>query len=379
MSSTNASSPWAWPELHEAQRAVLLDVLIHGSRSRADLARRTGLSRATLSRISRDLVELGLVSEGDAAPPTGRGRPSEILRVRSGAARFVGIKLTGDALYAVLSDLDAQVLETMEVHLESQIVDDVVQLIATTVDSFMQRHDRVVAVGVCLAGDVEEIDGRSVLVDSNFLGWDNVPLVDLVHAATGLPTAVANDVQALTVAHHWFGAGLGCHSMVLIGFGAGIGSGIVANDELVGGSRGHSGKISHTLVGLSGAVCERGHQGCASAFVTIPAILRNSGAADFETTLERFRGGEARAATAVGWAATALGEVVAQLINVVDPERVIITGEGLSIARLARGSFDSGVTNRLDPASEPSPIVLQDFDFSDYAWAAAIGAIRLVV
>ena len=379
MSSTNASLPWVWPELHEAQRDVLLDVLIHGSRSRADLARRTGLSRATLSRISRDLVELGLVSEGDAAPPTGRGRPSEILRVRSEAAHFVGIKLTGDALYAVLSDLHANVLETVEVHLESQGVAEVVQLIAGTVESFTSRHDRVVAVGVCLAGDVEEIDGRSLLVDSNFLGWDNVPLVDLVQDATGLPAAVANDVQALTVAHHWFGAGLGCRSMVLIGLGAGIGSGIVANDELVGGSRGHSGKISHTLVSLTGAVCDRGHEGCASAFVTIPAVLRNAGADDFQTTLDRRAAGDTRSSTAIDWAALALGEVVAQLINIVDPDRVIITGEGLAIARLATDAFESGLAGRLDPASSPSPVVLQDFEFSDYAWAAAIGAIRRVV
>ena len=132
-------------------------------------------------------------------------------------------------------------------------------------------------------------------------------------------------------------------------------------------------------MGLTGATCDRGHGGCASAFVTIPAVLRNAGTDDFESTIARSIDGDLQAARAIEWAATALGEIVAQLVNVLDPERVIITGEGLAIPRIARESFDAGYADRLDPASEPSPVVLQDFQFSDYAWAAAIGAIRRVV
>jgi DNA-binding Lrp family transcriptional regulator len=96
---------WAWPSLHDAQRTVLLEVLFHGSRSRADLARRTGLSRTSLTRLTRDLVELGFVSEGEMALPNGRGRPSEMLDLRPESACFAGIKLTGDALYAAVIDL----------------------------------------------------------------------------------------------------------------------------------------------------------------------------------------------------------------------------------------------------------------------------------
>jgi MarR family len=89
---------WSWPELHETQRTVLLEILIHGSRSRADLTRRTGLSRSSLSRLTRDLAELGLVVEGKPSSPNGRGRPSEVLHLVPDSAFFVGIKLTGDDL-----------------------------------------------------------------------------------------------------------------------------------------------------------------------------------------------------------------------------------------------------------------------------------------
>ncbi|MFP7761718.1 ROK family protein [Marisediminicola sp. LYQ85] len=374
-----AASTWAWPELHSAQREVLLDVLIHGSRSRADLARRTGMSRTSLSRITRDLVDLGLISEGEASAPSGRGRPAEMVHLRPDAARFIGIKLTGEALYAAISDLHANVLETVEVELESRAVGDVVALMASIIADLRSRFDRIAAVGVCLAGDVEEVDGRSLLIGSDFLGWDEVPLVGLVEAATGLPAAVSNDVQALTVAHHWFGAGLGCRSLVVIGLGAGIGSGIVVNDQLVYGSRGHSGKVGHTIVSEAGTRCSRGHESCASGFVTIPAILHNAGTGDFEATLALAGEGEARASRAITSAARALGEVVANLVNLVNPERVVITGEGLEIARAGADAFSNAVSARLDPATVSVPIVLEDFDFGDYAWAASIGAIRRVV
>ena len=223
MSSTNAAAPWSWPELHEAQRAVLLDVLIQmASRSRADLTRRSGLSRATLSRIGRDLVELGL--DRRARPPLrpDAAAPLEILRVRSEAAHFVGFKLTGNALYSVLSDLHANVLETVEFPLPFPAS-------MTLFSSSRQRStasDKTTSGSCPSASASRKMSRRSTVAAprrSNFLGWNNVPLVELVSKATGLPTSVANDVQALTVAHHWFGAGRGCKSMVLIGFGAGIG------------------------------------------------------------------------------------------------------------------------------------------------------------
>ena len=247
MVDSRSEPAWAWPDLHDAQRAVLLEVLINGSASRAELARRTGLSRTSLTRLARDLVELGLLTEGETNAPNGRGRPSEILNLEPSAAQFAGVKLTGEALYAVVTDLRAGVIEIEEQSLVSRYAPDVVTQIAETVSRFSASHPRLASVGVCLAGDVQQVRGRSVIVGSHFLGWDNVPLESLVEAETGLPIAMSNDVQALTAAHHWFGAGVGRRSLVLFGLGAGIGAGIVVNDELVRGSHGHPGKSVTSL------------------------------------------------------------------------------------------------------------------------------------
>ncbi|MCU1405577.1 MAG: transcriptional regulator/sugar kinase [Glaciihabitans sp.] len=378
MTDTGRLTSAGWPELHDAQRAVLLEVLIHGSRSRADLARRTNLSRATLMRLTRGLVELGLVTEGQTQVPAGRGRPSEMLHLRAEAAYFVGVKLTGDALYAVVTDLHAKILATEERILPSRDVATVVGLIAEVVDGFSADFP-LTAAGVCLAGDVTYSHGDSTVLGSHFLGWENVPLGELVHSATGLATAISNDVQALTVAHHWFGVGVGCTTMALIGLGAGIGSGIVVNDEIVRGSRGHPGKVGHLFVTDTGPVCDRGHTGCVSSFVTIPAIVANSGASGFWEALAAAAAGDAVADLALRNAGHALGVVVASLADLIDPEKVIITGEALAVARYASDELDASIRRHLDPAAEPVDVELVDFAFADYAWAAAIAAIRHVV
>lgn len=373
------SSTWSWPNLHDAQRAVLLDVLVHGSRSRAELTRRTGMSRASLSRLSRDLVDLGFVSEGEAIARPGRGRPSETLHVRPEAAHFAGIKLTGDALYAAVTDLSARVVDTRERALPSRDVDAVVELIGDVIAELRDSHPRIAAVGVCLAGDVAGSDGDRRIMGSHFLGWENVPLAALVSARTQLPTEIGNDVQSLTAAHHWFGAGRGSRSMALIGLGAGIGAGLVVNDEPIRGARGHPGKVGHLRVSDSGPQCDRGHTGCVSAFVTIPAVERNADGLAFQEVLARARQGEPGPRKVIDDAVRALGVVVGDLICIADVERVIITGEGLPIAEFDADLLTASVAAALDPAAEPAVIQLQPFRFADYAWAAAVSAIRLVL
>ncbi len=369
----------AWRQLSEAQRAVLLEVLIHGSMSRAELSRRVGLSRTSLTRLSRELVGLGLVVEGDTLPRGGRGRPSEMLHIRAEAASFVGIKLTGDAIYIAVTDLHATVRRREEHPLESREVADVIALIGSVVDRLREREPNLRAIGVCLAGDVEDAGGRELIVGSHFLGWDRVPLSELVSRETGLPAVAANDVQSLTAAHHWFGAGVGLRSFSVVSLGAGIGAGIVVNGQIIKGSRGHPGKIGHLPVTLAGPTCGRGHAGCVSAYVTEPAIIRNARATTYEEAVARARAGEPVATAAFEGAAWALGAAIATIVNLVDPEKIIVTGEGLAVLEIARDAMEDAIRERLDPAAEYAPVEAQDFRFSAYAWAAAISAIRHLV
>jgi predicted NBD/HSP70 family sugar kinase len=369
-----------WPELADAERAVLLELLLHGARSRIRLAERVGLSRASLTRIARELVDLGLIGEGEVELTNARGRPGEQLYLRSEAAHFLGIKLTGDTLYAVVTDLSAHVVHSEAHSLESRDVDAVVHLIGDVARALLSDRALPAAIGVGLAGDVLKRDGTQLLERSAFLGWSgSTPLRSLVEAETGIPTTVTNDVHALTAAHHWFGSGVGLDSIVVYGLGAGIGSGVVIDDELMEGAHGRSGRIGHSRVGGEGRACDNGHVDCVHSFVTMPSIEFNSGVAEGEYPLavERASAGDATALAAFERAAYALGAVVAESVNSFDPEMISIMGEGLDMLDFAPERFAAGVAEYLeqvDPAS--LKIERPPFDFGLYARGAAVAAMR---
>lgn len=375
----SAAASARWPALGDAEGRVLLELLLHGGQSRVRLAERVGLSRASLTRIARELLDLGLVSEGDTVPSLTRGRPPETLHLRPEAAHFVGAKLTGDALYVVLTDLSARVVDEASAPLPGRDIEDVVALLARITERITSGVRLPAAIGVGVAGDVRRDDGRAILERSNFLGWDGVPLAELVHAATGMRATVTNDVHALTAAHHWFG-GLAQHrSLVVYGLGAGIGSGVVIDDELMEGAHGRSGRVGHTRIGGEGRRCDNGHLDCVHSFVTMPAIEHNAGVAPgrYADAVARAHAGDARALEAFRRAAYALGAAIADSVNAFDPELVSVMGEGLDMLDLAPEEVPRALAEyleQLDPATVR--IERPGFHFDLYARGAAVAAMR---
>src|SRR5699024_392051 len=130
----------------------------------------------------------------------------------------------------------------------------------------------------------------------------------------------------------------------------------------------------HRPVG-GNAHCEQGHLGCVSAYITIPAMLRNAGASDLAEVEAAARSGEERANRAFRDAATALGTVIATLANLIDIERVVVTGEALAFAHLHRDAVNDAIRARLDPMAVAPETILHPFKFTDYAWGAAVTAV----
>jgi predicted NBD/HSP70 family sugar kinase len=238
-----------------------------------------------------------------------------------------------------------------------------------------------VGLGVAVAGDVVDHHGGMLLERSNFLGWDRVPLLDLVIEAVDLPTTVVNDINALAGAHHWYGAGAP-PSMVVYGVGAGVGAGVVVGGTVITGSRGRAGRVGHDFVGGTGLRCGNGHTDCVHSFITIPAIEHNAGVehGEYELALERARGGERRAAGAFRAAAVALGTTVAETVNVLDPDVVTIMGEGTHMIDLYGREFREAIADRLERGF-PDEVTIErpPFHFDLYARGAAVSAIRVLL
>ncbi|WP_084546815.1 ROK family transcriptional regulator [Glycomyces arizonensis] len=373
--SNGESEPW--PALGGVERQALRELLVHGPKSRAEIARQLGMSRASLTRVTRTLVDHGFVAEGAAELRGATGRPSELLHVRPDARSFLGIKLTGEDLFAVVTDLTAKPLASHEEPLRSKAVDDVVAQIGEVYDRLKPSHPDITAAGICLAGDIVDADGRQVVVESLFLGWYQVELAELVRGRLGIPVATENDVRSLTAAEHWFGVGAGFGSMALLTVGAGIGLGLVVDGKVLTGAHGKSARVDHQLVDPNGPPCG-GHRGCVSSYLTnwsIVASLRTPGL-DYEAVVDLARNGDYAAMAAFGDAGRALGVLVATVANTMDPEKIVITGEGIAVTELARAAMEAAIETHRHPTGAPITLDIQPFEFGEWARGGAVLAIR---
>lgn len=368
----------AWPALPEGSRLALREILIHGTLSRAEIARSLGLSRASLTRAMRILVAHRLVVEVGTGVRGATGRPSELLQSSSGQWEFIGVKLTRERLYAAVTDLAGRVLALHEEAVASTVPDDLADQISAVHERLRAAHPAICAVGVSLPGDVLVRGGEAVVASSPFLGWTDVPFARMVRERTGLAAFTANDVHALTVKEHWFGAGAGRGSMALVTVGEGLGLGLIVNGQVSTGEHGRLGRIGHLPVLGGGPDCGIGHAGCASSFLPSPVIVRNAGreGATYEQVVELARTGDERAVAAFEDAGRALGVVLATAVHIADPAAVVLTGDGLPVYDLARSTVDEALRAALAPYRQPVTVEVQPFEFSQWARAGAVVAIR---
>ena len=361
---------------------ALLSLISAGAMSRGDLGERLGLSPATTTRTVRPLIEAGLVEEQPPVEVGGPGRPTRLLAVAPNSATVAGIKLTADRLYAVLTDPLGEVLIDDSLPLIETDAESVTSLIASVVMRLAERSGRRPdAIGISLgAAGV----GRRTVVVAAFLGWRDVPLAAMVTEATGLPCAVANDVRAFAYAEAWFGAGRGKSPFALVTLGAGIGCGIVVGGEILSGAKGAAGSVGHLPVDPTGPSCEIGHPGCARALASTAGILRASaehlGCAVEELSLERLLSPGMRRGSGVDdvlrRAALAAGRVVGTLIAYVDPELVVVSGEGIAVVEAYRETFEKEVDGLRHWAAAPVPVLLRPFEFDEWARGAAALALE---
>ena len=370
--------PRSHQELSDSEQALVLEVLRHGPLSRSRLAARLGLSAPTLTRLSAPLVEAGLLTETGLLREARTGRPSRPLDIVPDAAHFVGVKLTGDEAHAVLTDLRAGLRGHGRLPLTDTDPAAVAGVVADLVGQLSSGLGEVCALGVSVGGDAA--DHRTV-GRAPFLDWYDVPLARLLEEATGLPTVLDNDLVALTRAEHWFGKARRSDHFAVITIGAGTGYGLVVHDQVVESPDTGVGLIGHFPLEGQGPVCREGHHGCAATVLTIPAISAAvSEAMDrpvgYSECLELAAGGHPLAGPVIRVAARGLGGLVAAVCNIAMCTDVVLTGEGIGLAEVARADLEEGLRRGRDPRASEVHLEVQHLDFSQWARGAAVCAIQ---
>ena len=370
----------SWEPLTGTAHEAALAVLLHGPLSRTELAERLGLTQGTVTRATRPLVESGLlVSRGPQHTPA-VGRPSEPLDIAAEAWRFVGVKITDDAVYGVLTDLRAQTLRGVHRELGSHSAEAVSDSIADIVDE-LASEITVTAIGVSLGGNSTGQPGH---VYATFLGWDDVPLADMVQQRTGLPTVVSNDVAALVRAAQWFGVAKDLDDFAMVTIGAGVGYGLAIHGEPVRARHVELASLSHLPLDPLGPLCERGHRGCASAMLSTASICRNVGAVlgfqvSYSEVLALAAEGVPAARHHVDAACRAAGYLVAHIALLTTCENIILSGEGVHIIDVGRSAFDLGVADIAQGAASVINVRIEPAPFDEWARGAAVSAIQTYV
>jgi Transcriptional regulator/sugar kinase len=374
-----ATTPWT-PDAG-ASRSVALEVLINGPISRSEIARRLDLSPGSLTRLSTPLIESGLLVETDEQADGRAGRPSRPLDVVPTSRHFIGMKLTGDGLLAVATDLRANVLATASSPLHSRDPERVADTVAELVKQLAGAMPSITAIGIGIGGRIAD---NAVVASAPFLEWENVPLLQLVEERTGIPTVIENDVAAFTEAEHWFGYGRGLDRFAVITLGAGIGYGLVMHDEIVTDDDSGIGLVGHWPLDPFGPLCSAGHRGCARSVLTQAAIAHEvSSALDrdvgYDEALDLAASGEPAARRVVDDAGHGLGRLLAAVANLTLPQRIVLGGEGVRLVEVARAAIDAGIATERDPRARALDLVTTPGDDMEWCRGAAVIAIQTYV
>lgn len=383
MSSTRRAE--TFPANTPAVSQIFTTVLSHGPLTRLEVARRAGLSPAAVTKAVRPLIEAGyLVEDVDEPARPALGRPANPVRVDGERALFIGVKVTGDEIIGVLTDLCCRVRVARHAPLPDREPKGVLASVAELVHELLAEAGElgvpVLGLGIAVSGDVDR--GAGVVRYSPFLEWREVPLAELAAATTGLPVTVDNDVRALTVAEQWFGAGVGLSDFAVVTVGAGIGCGLVVHGRVVAGAQGVAGEIGHVTVDPAGPPCHCGNRGCVEAIAGDAAILRRiretTGleVADTAEAVALAHQGNAGAREAYARAGEAIGRGIATVANLLGPERVIISGEGLAAHDLFAGQIRDAFTAAAFGSAARCDVRTRPLPFEEWARGAAATAIQ---
>ncbi|MFD4374427.1 ROK family protein [Streptomyces sp. NPDC058486] len=337
----------------ENRTAVLRRLYFDGPMSRFSLGPATGLSSGSVSNVVAELVAEGLVEEAGSVDSAG-GRPRILLRVAPASGRMIGVDVGETRVRVELFDLTLTELARAERPLSPSVegseryevgvvVEHIREGIAEVLRTAEVPAEELLGVGIGVPGIVEHPAEGGALVHGQTIGWDAVPLERLLREAVDLPAEVPyridNGAKTLGQAEMWFGAGRGASSAVVVLFGSGVGA-CVTTDPL---SPGRALEWGHLKVRVRGRRCRCGAEGCLEAYAGASALLerwREAGGhppagADEETALAAMAaaarpedGGapDPSAVAVLEETAEYLGAGFADLINLFQPERILVGG-----------------------------------------------------
>jgi predicted NBD/HSP70 family sugar kinase len=359
--------------LKAINRSSILNVVkAHGPIARADIARLTQLSPATVTMQTAELIEAGLIYEKQEGDSRG-GRPPILLALTTSAIYVIGVKMTEAHIVIALTDLNANIVAQHTVQLVSTdpitVANQLERGISDLLEGASVPRKHVIGVGVGTAGIIDSANG--VIKMSPHTHWRDVHFAELVAERLDCPVYLDNNVNTLTLLERLYGLGQSVDNFLVITIGLGIGMGMVCNGRIYRGASGGGGEFGHTVVDPDGYRCTCGNQGCLETIVADPWLVFRARQAKLavetpDDLIQLALSGEESVRRIFKEAGLALGRGIANLINVFNPSMVIISGEGvragdllfepmhIAIRRHTFWKLDQQVDFRVEPLRDES-------------------------
>ncbi len=320
---------------------VLKLIFDHETISRAEVARLTKLTRATVSEIVTGLMEEGLVEEIGYGESIG-GKAPILLSLVADSRYLIGLNLAKDKFVGAVVNLRGQIKEMVEFPVNERDGVQALQLVYQMLDQLTAKGWKpLVGIGIGTPGLVNTREG--VVVNAVNLDWRDLPLAQLVEARYRLPVSILNDSQAIAIGEFVYGQDHPADSnLIVITVKHGIGAGILIHGRLFQGDGGGAGEIGHVVVQDEGALCRCGNRGCLETIASAHAVVRRVQAlageypqsplahnptASLAEIEAAWRAGDALAQRVMGDAAQYLGGAIAGLVGVLNIQKIVLTGD----------------------------------------------------
>jgi N-acetylglucosamine repressor len=318
--------------------------------SRADIARATGLTRATVSDAVAQLINDGLVAEVGLGP-SGGGKPPILLNMAENSRYLIGIDLADIEFRGALVNLRGEIRHRFSLPIDGRNGDNALDLVYELIDKLVSFADSpILGIGIGTPGLIDA--ERGVVRNAVNLGWHDLSLRDLLEERYEFPVYVANDSQVAALAEFTFGDSKKISNLIVIKIGRGIGAGIILNRQLYFGENFGAGELGHVVTVENGKLCRCGHYGCLETVTSSQAIVRraqdiaknNSRSAlhqfyakpeeiDIDVVSKGLMDGDEELHKIVDEAGRYLGMAVANLVSILNIQYIVIAGSAASFGQ----------------------------------------------
>jgi len=341
----------------ENRSTVLRLLRLNENACRKDLAEMSGLTGATVTNLIRDLVDVGLISE-DKNYSGPRSRNAMALRFNYDDFLIVGATFRRGVLRCAVADFGGRFLEKREIPLAlDQPVEDVLRTLRAAVSDLINRFSSrgtIVGLGVSVPGPIDLEKGEIPRL-TNLPGWNAIPIKCILEDTFDLPIVIDDNANAAAIAEKWFGFGRAHDNLISVLVSNGVGAGVVIDGQVFHGAYGFAGELGHVSIDFNGPQCECGNHGCVELYCSALSLLRRGKSLEgsqftsFDQMVDAAKLGDERVLGMVADSGRYLGYSLVNLVNLFNPELLVVHGDMLRFGRVWSDSVARALTERMLP------------------------------